>query len=170
MPWRKWLVRGLVFSLVALSAGAALLYQRLTNPAAARQQVLDQLGKRFVGARIRLDSARFRLFGGIHVNDLRMCRRDDLDKADFLSIPEAVIHLDKEQLLDGKPVVRKVELHRPRLRIVRDREGRWNLAGILGPVDLRERLPTLVIQHGTAVEDRGAQPGTPPVEIKDLHL
>src|SRR5262249_30396310 len=156
MPWRKWLVRGLVFSLVALSVAAVLLYQHFTNPAAARRQGLDQLSRDFIGARVSVESARFRLPGGLDVRAPRLSRRDDLDKADFLYVPSAVIYLDKEQLLDGKQAVRKVELHRPRLRVVRGRDGRWNLAGVLAPVDLSRRVPTIVVQQGTIVfEDQG---------------
>lgn len=171
MALRKWLVRSLVFSVVAGLAAAALLYQRWTNPSAVRRQVIDNLSRHFTGATVSVESARLRLLGGIAVSDLRLARRDDLDRTDLAYIPAAVIYHDKEQLLDGKLAIRKVELNRPRIRAIRGRDGRWNLDGILGPVSPDERIPTIVIRQGTiVVEDRRAEPGTPPIEIKDLNL
>src|SRR5581483_2698577 len=40
MSWRKWFVRGLVFSIMGGMGCAALLYQRWTDPAAVRQHVI----------------------------------------------------------------------------------------------------------------------------------
>src|SRR5207245_1999644 len=77
----------------------------------------------------------------------------------------------KEKLLDGTLAIRKVELERLRLRVLRTADGRWNLAGILGPVDLNMQVPTVVIRHSTIlVEDRQAAPGALPLEIKDVSL
>jgi hypothetical protein len=99
-----------------------------------------------------------------------MTRRDDADMANFLYVPSAVIYHDKEQLLGGKLAILKMELERPRLRVVRDSDGRWNLAGLLAEPDLKERIPTLIIKQGTiVVEDRRAN-GAAPVEIKDVSL
>ncbi len=171
MPSRKWMVRGLVFSVVVCVAGAGLLYQRWTNPAAVRRQVLEHLNKHFVGANVTIESAHMRLFGGIAVRELRMSRRDDTDHTDFAYIPNAVIYHDKEKMLDGELNIRKIELYKPRIRVTRFRDGSWNLAGVLGPVDLNRSIPTIVIQQGTIiVEDRQAAIGTPPVEIKDVDL
>jgi hypothetical protein len=171
MSWRKWLVRGLVLCLAAGLAAGPLLYQFWTNPTATRRAVLDKLAEKFTGAAITLESARLRLLGGIALADLRMRRRDDLDKGDFLYAPAAVLYHDKEQLLQGRLLLRKIELKRPRLRLVRERDGRINLQGVLGPVRLDERVPTIVVRQGTAVvEDREAAPGNPLVELKDVEL
>ncbi len=172
MPWRKWLVRGLVYSVLCGSVLAFLLYHFWTSPAIVRRQVLAKLTERIPGATITLDSAYMRLFGGIAVGELRMSRRDDLDKADFLYVPSAVIYPDKEQMLDGTLALRKIDIFRPLLRIVRERDGRLNLVGLVTPPDLSEQLATFVIQQGTIVfEDRGIAPGGGPLlEIKDVNL
>src|SRR5262245_12389356 len=127
MTFRKWMVRGLVFGVLGALAAAALLYQLWTNPAATRRQVLAQLDKTFTGAHVRLDSARLRLLGGISFSELRMARRDDIDRTDFLYVPSGIIYHDKERLANGDLAVRKIELNGARVRVVRDREGRWNL-------------------------------------------
>ncbi|HJT76536.1 MAG TPA: hypothetical protein VJ739_04975, partial [Gemmataceae bacterium] len=148
---RKWVVRSLVFAVLVTVAGAGMLYQRYTNPAAIRRQVIEKLGHDFLGCRVTLESARLRLLGGIAVTDLRLARDDDADDGEFLYVPSGIIYHDKEQLLDGRMVIRKVELFRPRVRVVRGADGRWNLAGVLAPSPPDEPMPTLVIHQGTVV-------------------
>src|SRR5262249_31288982 len=55
--------------------------------------------------------------------------------------------------------------------LIRDRDGRWNTANLLGPVDLTQPLPMMVIRQGTVLlEDRCAAPDAAPVEIKNLNV
>lgn len=169
MAWRKWLVRGLSFSALGAILLGIALYQVWTNPAATRALVLGKLTERFRGANVRLEGAQMRLLGGIAVHELRMSRRESLDP-DFLCVPSAVIYHDKEQLLHGILAIRKIELFRPTLRLVRERDGSLNLAGVCEKPDLNERVPTLVIKEGTVlVEDRAAE-GVTVVEMKDVNL
>ncbi len=172
MAWRKWLVRGLVFSVLGLAALAAVVYQAWTNPAAVRALVIAQVRTRFTEGcvSVGLDSAQFRLLGGVAVADLRVARTDGLDRKDFLYVPSAVVYHDKERLAQGAVVVRKVELHRPQIRIVIDRDGHCNLAGLLAPTDPRVLFPTIVVDQGTLVVENGAAAGTPLVEIKNVSL
>ncbi len=171
MIWRKWLVRILVFSILGGMAALGLAYQAWTNPTATRQQVLDTMHAQFPGATISLDSARLRLLGGITITDLRLSRKDDPEKQDFLYVPSGVIYLDKEHLLDGRPSVRKIELTRPRLHLVHEKDGKWNLDGIIAPPNLKERVPTVVVHQGTILyEDRTLSTAVPVVEIKDVAL
>lgn len=171
MSWRKWLVRGLVFSVLGALAGAALLYQRWTNPAAVRLQVMDRLNSMFPGATVSLDAAHLRLLGGISLTELRLCRRDDPTQTDLIYVPSAIIYHDKEHFLNGKQAIRKVELFRPRLRLVRGSDGGWNLANLMAPANLEETSPTLVVHQGTLIlEDQWAAPSSPPLEIQDVNL
>jgi hypothetical protein len=171
MTWRKWLVRSLVFSVLGLGILAALLYESWTNPAAIRRQLLAKLHQIFIGATVSVDSARLRLLGGLAVRDLRMARRDELDRGDFLYVPSAVLYHDKEHLLDGTLGFRKIEMDQPRLRIVCERDGRINLAGLLCPPDLNERVPALIIRRGTlTIEDRRETSPVVLLEIKELNL
>src|SRR5439155_11965852 len=172
MSWRKWLVRLLVFSVLGGCAFAALLYQRWTDPSAVREQVVTNLRKLFPGAAVSLDGARLNLFGRIVLSELRLSRKDDLDGVEFLHFPSVVVYHDKEQLGHGKVAFRKVELHTPRLRLQRGRDGRWNLAGLVGGGPYpKQAMPILVITQGTLIlDDRLAAPGTPLLEINDLEL
>ncbi len=110
MAWRKWLVRGLVFTVLGLSVLAAVVYQAYTNPAAIRAQVLNHIRGRFADAvSVTLGSAKLRLFGGIAISELRVVRTDGLDRKDFLYVPFGVIYHDKEQLAQGVFAIRKLE-------------------------------------------------------------
>src|SRR5262245_54198718 len=100
MAWRKWLVRGLVFTVAAALAALGLLYQRWTNPAAVRRQVLAKFAEHLPGAAISLETAHLRILGGIAFRDLRMARADDPNG--FLHVPSGIIYHDKEQLLQGR--------------------------------------------------------------------
>src|SRR5262249_3868673 len=108
MTRRKWLGGGLGLALGGGAAGAGAPYQRWTNPQAVRRQVLERLAAQFPGAAVSLESARLRLLGGVSLNELRLARRDDPDKADFLYVPQALVYHDKERLLDGKLRIRKL--------------------------------------------------------------
>ena len=55
MAWRKWFVRLLVFTVVGCCACGVFLYQRFTNPAAIREQVLAKLKTHFAGALVTAD-------------------------------------------------------------------------------------------------------------------
>lgn len=171
MAWRKWLVRGLVLTILGAVGAVVWLYLRWTNPAAIRQQVLDKLSIQIPGAVVTLDSARMRLLGGIAINELRLARRDDPNKTDFAYLPSAIVYHNKEQLLDGKLAIRKVELYRPKLRLVRASDGRWNLAGLFAPGEPDTPIPTVVIQEGTIViEDFALNPSGQAVELKNVNV
>jgi hypothetical protein len=168
--WRKWVVRGVVCAVLGSVAAAGVLYQRWTNPAATRRQVIAKLTAQFQDVRVSLDSARLRLLGGIALFDLRLSRTGSTDPGDFLYVPSAILYHDKEQLLDGKLFIRKIELFRPRLRAARGPDGRWNLSGLLKQPS-GEPVPTLVIHQGTIVlEDSRDLPGAPPLELHDVDL
>jgi hypothetical protein len=169
--WRKWAVRFVVFGILAGLAAAGVLYQRWTNPAATRRQVIEKLTAQLRDVHVSLESARLRLLGGIALTDLRLSRTGDGDPAGFLDVPSAVLYHDKEQLLDGKLAIRKIELYRPRLRIARGPDGRWNLEELFQPTPPTEVMPTVVIHQGTIVfEDRRDAPDAGPVELHDVNL
>jgi hypothetical protein len=171
MSCRKWLVRGLVFTAVAALTCAGWAYQRWTSPSVVRQQVMNRLQALFPSSAIALESAHMRLLGGIAISELRLVRRDDASHTDFAYVPSARIYLDKEMLLGGKLALRKVELPRPRLRLVREKDGHWNWAGLLAQADPRIAVPTLVIDDGMLlIVDRLAPRSLPPLEISHVKL
>jgi hypothetical protein len=173
MCWRKWLVRGLVFTVLGAFALGGVLYQRWTNPAAVRRAVLARLRALLPGAQATLDAASMRLFGGIVLSELRLARGDDPERADFAYFPSVTLYPDKEHLLDGHFGLRKVELHRPRLRLVRGGDGRWNLDGLAALAPPQTPFPLVVVNQGTLViEDHraGTTDGPVRLEVTDVSL
>jgi hypothetical protein len=112
--------------------------------------VLEVLAAELPGAEIQLAEAQFQLFGGVRLHDLRLSRRDEPGAEPFAIFPEVILHPDREQLARGALVLRKIELVRPRLTLIRTAEGAWNLHGIVGGKK-SARLPAVVIQHGTLI-------------------
>ncbi len=159
--WRAWVVRGLVFGSTGMVLAVASVFWAWTNPAQLRQTVLTTLMERVPGIGATLEGASMRLLGGITLLGLRVSRSDDLDKSDFFYVPRAVLYHDKEQLIDGKLAIRKVELQEPRLRLVRGRTGMWNLENLM-PVTGggTDPIPTLVVEGGVLqIEDRSSLSG-----------
>jgi hypothetical protein len=170
MSWRKWFVRGLVFSIVAGVASGWFLYYRWTSSANIKQGVLAYLSAHFPGAQVSLDSARLRLLGEVSLNELHLSQREGKDQTEFAYVPSALIFHDKEQLNDGKVAVRKVELEKPRFRFIRMADGSWNVSHVLGPSS-DEPHPIFIIKDGTVIfEDRMAGTKTPATEIKNVSL
>lgn len=167
---RKCLIHGAIYLLLAALVAGAAAYALTTNPAAVRGMVQEQLSQRFCHVSVSVERARLRLLGGILVRELRLARNDGLDRRDFLYAPTAIIYHDKEHVLDGQILVKKVELPGPQIRIVRERDGKLNVADVLTPPDLSASLPTLVVRGGVVTfEDRACGPG-PLLEIRDVSL
>jgi hypothetical protein len=173
MAWRKWIVRGIVWGIVGTCAAGAFAYQRWTNPAAVREQVIAEIAKAFPGAHVSVDSARLRILGGIQLNGLRLTRADDPEKYEFLHVPSAIFYHDKEKILDGELRLRKIELIRPRLRVRKERDGKWNLQGLVKKTEHAPRspMPAIVIHQGTlTLEDRSDPSRPATLDIGDIGL
>jgi hypothetical protein len=170
MSWRKWMVRSLVFAVAGVMAAAALTYQYWTNPAVVRKQVIKSLEEHFPGAHVSLESARLGLLGGISFSELRLARRDDPSRTDFIYVPSGTIDLDKEQLLSGTLAIRRLVSYRPVLRLIRDAADAWNMAG-MARSSSESAVPIIVLQQATLfVEDRKAHPDAPPLKLREANF
>jgi hypothetical protein len=171
MALRKWMVRTLVFTVAAGAAAAGLAYKHWTDPAVVREQVVARLEDYLPAAIVSLESSRFRLLGGISLNELRLVRRDDPDHTEFVRVPGGVIYHDKEQLANGKLAIRLIEWDRPTIHVIRRQDGTWNLAGVLAPPDPHVPVPMIVLKRATIVfEDQCQCAGLPPMEFKEVNL
>jgi len=100
-----------------------------------------------------------------------LSRNDDPDRVEFARIPSAILYHDKEKLLDGAMVLRKVELHRPRLRVERNPDGSWNLRGLAATPQLDVALPTIVVDQGTVTFQANVENGAGlSLELTDVNL
>jgi hypothetical protein len=171
MSWRKWVVRCLVATVASGVAVAGFAYQHWTSPAVVRQQVIAKLEEFLPGASVQLESASLRLLGGISLTELRLARRDDPYQADVAYVGKGIIYHDKQELLNGKLAIRKIEWEGAKLRVIRDHQGHWNLQGILAEPNLSMPVPSIVLQRATLLlEDHYDSPDTPPLEIREVSL
>jgi hypothetical protein len=167
MVWRKRLLQGLVVLLLLSAAGGYYAYRSWTDSTAVRQAVLDALAEKLPGADAYLAEAHFQLFGGVQLHDLQLTRRDEPSTEPFAAIAEVVLYPDRERLARGELVLRKVELRRPRLTLLRRSDGTCNVGGLLAPRTRSEPLPVVVIQQGTLIlVDQ--QTASPAIEVHDV--
>jgi hypothetical protein len=164
--WRWRLVRWAVLATFGGLAGAAALAYQLSDSTAVREQVTAHCRKFFAGGDVALGAASFRLLGGVNIQNFTLYRQDDPTRTPVLHVPSGVIYHDKEQLAQGRLAIRKLLMQKPRLTISRTADGRWNVAGLLGPVHPERQIPIVEIEQGTVVLEiaggaSGAQPATP---------
>jgi len=150
MAVRKWLLRGsLYLAFLAAIIGGGLVFYSWIRPELIIAELTNQIADRFIDVDVEVQSAHVRLLGGIAVTDLRLIHRNDPTRTPFFRVPSAILYHDKEQLNDGHLVIRKIELTKPRLRIERDAEGKWNLANLLRPRKDENPVPLIVLKDAT---------------------
>lgn len=171
MRVRSWLIRGLILVGVAALAALAWVANSWISPDRVREKVVGTLSEQFEGVDVHVGSARMRILGGIAVTDLRLTRRGDPPDRPFLSVPNAILYHDKEQLNRGVLTIKKVEMDGPVLRIERFADGKWNVAEVTKPPTTADKpVPTFVVKNGT-VEVIDRTPGAlPPVTLTDVQL
>jgi hypothetical protein len=164
LAWHKWFVRGLVFSILASGVVGTLAYQHWTNPSAVGAQVLAKVQAMFPGAVVSLESASLHIFGYIRVHELRLARRDD-PGVELAKIPSATLYHNKEKMLEGELSFRKIELHRPRLRVTRGPDGKWSVQGLCAPGKSGQPAPTIVV-HDAEIQFEDKLPEGAPLKLE----
>jgi hypothetical protein len=89
-----------------------------------RQALLDRLHQLAPGWNVSIGPARFDRSGRIHVYELSLKSGDGLST--LLHIPEGVLTVDREHLLDPHSPIQHVRWIRPTLVLERDAAGKWN--------------------------------------------
>ncbi len=157
MSLRSWVIRGLILTGVASLAAIGWVAQSWVSPERVRAQVIAGLSEEFEGVHVEVGGARLRLFGGISVTDIKLTREGE--QSPFMAVPSAVLHHDKEQLSRGRLVLKKIELEKPEIRLVRSPEGKWNVSGLVRPTTPDKPIPTFMFTGATVhLEDRGPDP------------
>jgi hypothetical protein len=170
MSWRVWLFRSIFCTLCAAAGTVGWLVYLQTNSAAVRAKVIEQIQSDFPGVDVHVGSAWVRPLGGLWLRDVKLFRREDPSHP-FLIIPSATVYHDKEQMAQGRLVIRKVELVQPTIRLRRDAEGNWNLPSLPKGGKGDGPVPMLVVRQGTVVyEDRTGGQVRPALEVRDVQL
>jgi hypothetical protein len=167
---RVWLFRMTVCVFAAAACAAGWFTYLNTNSDAIRRKVIEELQAQFVNVDVDMGSAWLQPLGGICVHDVRIIRRDDPSNP-LLVVPSAVIHFDKEQLTQGRLIIRKIELQEPTLLLRRDVEANWNLNCLASRGHGDGSVPLVVVRRGTVIyEDRSGAVNRPRIEMRDVNF
>jgi hypothetical protein len=160
---RSWIIRALILSVLAGLAWGGWIMHDWVSPERVRAAVLASLREQFPECQVEISGASLRLFGGICVSDWTLTRTGESEP--FFRAESASIAHDKEQLNNGRVVIRKIELEGPVLRVQRLADGTLNLSKILkeGPSD--QPIPTVTIRNATIHLTDARPDGLPPLTI-----
>ena len=115
--------------------------------------------------------ARFDLRGRLRLYDFKA--GNSVGGPLVLSVPEVVVAVDPEEFAEQRIRVQRIRLVRPRLRLTRDPDWRWNLEGWEFP-DQPTGTPEVIVESGTVsvtiVNDLGNRSPTFTARNVDLRL
>lgn len=150
----------LVLSTLVGAVGFAYFYVTDSDTLAAL--LAREVPKYLPTASLRVDRVRLRpLMGEVTVTGVQLAQRLDGRPTPLLRVPWVRVDHDLGALLHGRLVPREVLLAQPELRLVRRKDGTFNLQGLLAdpwPDPPLPEAPTITIQNGSIllVDDRGA--------------
>lgn len=168
---RGGLIRGLILAFIALICGAGWVVTHRASPEQVRAALIVAISEQFENVRVEVGSARLRFFGGVTVSDLKLYREGEAEP--FFMAPSAVIYHEKQTLHRGRMEIRKIEFEEPTLRLIRNEEGVWNVAGLVRPrEESSEQLtvPTVVVRDAQLLLEDKQEGGLPRVLVSDLRL
>lgn len=141
-----WMFGLTLLLLTAAGLGAYWAYAR--SDELLQAEIHRQLKLSLPGAGIQLQRANFDWRGRVRVFGLALTP-PGTDRV-ALTIPELTISLDREALADSQLlVVQKISATRPHLNLIRQSDGRWNLALFEWNLTGGGPIPDLLIDRGT---------------------
>ena len=158
----------IVLAAAGAVAGGAAWYAWAKGDEYARQQLQQRLSKIAPSCAIEIGKVRFDWNRSLTVHDLtiRPANAADRDEVPALSIPEAVLQIDRDRFLNEQVVdVKLIRLLGPELTITRRSDGTWSIDE-LRPfrLDPSMPLPEWHIEHGT-LHVRLEQTDTEPISF-----
>ena len=150
----KFLVKTLLWLvlLVAVIAGIGREYVLKFwggRDALLKQVIVSKLHDVLPDATIEFDEPRYDFGHEISITGFSL--RPAGQEIPIVKLPESVVHLDRDALIDRHQVeILKVTLRSPKLEVVRDRNGKWNWQSLLPPPKMgKGALPEITIEDGT---------------------
>lgn len=117
----------LTFLLVLLAVGLAIFSNTETFRRMVREQVIAAINGSMRG-KITLDRIEGSIWGDVVLHDVRLHYRSD----DIARIPQLRLSYSLWPLLEGQLQITRADASAPVVRLVRDRQGAWNIAEALG--------------------------------------
>lgn len=89
-----------------------------------RETLLARLTTMFPGWNFSIVRTRFDFQGRIHAYGVRLTTGEREER--FVDADEVILSIDGGRLADPEPLIRRIEIVRPTIRLTRDPEGHWN--------------------------------------------
>jgi uncharacterized protein involved in outer membrane biogenesis len=127
---RKWIIAGVVlFSLVALAIVGLLSVNSLI---ARNKDYLLRQAEQALGRKISVNEVEATLIGGIGVRLTNFAMADDPDYAsgDFVRAKDLQVNLKFWPLLKKEARIKRVILHDPVIRVIRNAQGNFNFSSV----------------------------------------
>ena len=165
---RSWLIRGLILAGIAGVISGIWVMQDWVSPDRVRDALITVLREQLPDVDVEVESANLRLLGGISITNLTLTHKGESQP--FFVAPAATISHDKEQLIRGQLVIRKIELDDPTIRISRRADGTWNLPISARSESTMKPVPTLLVRNATVNIADERPDGFPPIVIANAKL
>lgn len=162
---------GLFLTVVVAIFAGGYLYLKLDD------EVCNHIERIFVNHytqfTVDVGSARIEQGRGIFVNKLSIVEpRTDGRPNGVLSIDELFLASTAriDAILSGKPKIDRIVVRRPRLRAVRSKDGKWNVAALLPPPKFSDDKPDLLIEDATLILEDVSRHAVAPLSIRGIDL
>lgn len=151
---RKVLAWGFLFVASVLAGAIAFAYTYITDSETLAALIRDEAPRYLPNARVDVDKVLLRpLVGDVELKQTTVSQDVDGKRVATLHIPWLQVRSDFRALLSGRPTMREVVVARPTLRLMRRKDGTWNLQGLLADPFPQTKLakPSVTISRGEVV-------------------
>ncbi|MEX2091584.1 MAG: AsmA-like C-terminal region-containing protein [Pirellulales bacterium] len=156
---------------MAALVGGGYLYWRLDDEICRHVERL--FANHYTQLVVDVGSARFEQGQGVYVNNLSLLEpRAGGRPQPVLSIDELFLACDAgmEELMSGKPHLQRIVVRRPRLRAVRQADGRWNVAALVPLPKFSDDTPEMFIEDATLILEDATRHAVAPLSLRGIDV
>lgn len=151
---RKYLLWGFLFVASTLAGALAFAYSYITDSETLAALIREESPRYLPTSTVQVERVQLRpLVGDVEMRGASVYQRIDGKNVMTLHIPWMQVRSDLRAVFSGKVIPREVAVAQPRLRLVRRKDGTWNIQGLLADPFPQTNLPKPIVTiSGGAVE------------------
>jgi AsmA-like C-terminal region len=137
------------------------------------RQVQRRFADHYRQLTVEVGSARFEQGRGVYVNNLSLSEpRAGGRSQSVLSIDELFLagNVRIDELVTGKVHLDKIVVRRPRLRAVRQADGRWNIAALLPLPRFSDETPPMLVEDATLILEDATRHAVAPLSLRGIDI
>ena len=137
------------------------------------RQVQRRFADHYRQLTVEVGAARFEQGRGVFVNNLSLLEpRESGRPQSVLSIDELFLagNVRIDELVSGKVHLDKVIVRRPRLRAVRQADGRWNVAALVPLPKFSDETPPMLIEDATLILEDATRHAVAPLSLRGIDI